>query len=97
MAKLLIEDAGEGLILRVKVVPGSSRTKISGILGTSLKVKVSSVAERGKANRELINLLSKKLGVKKNCIKIISGRSNPIKKLHITGINSENLLKKIDT
>ena len=49
---------------RVKVVPGSSKTGLVGILDAMLKVKVSATAEKGKANRCLISFLAKKLGVK---------------------------------
>lgn len=60
------------MVIDVKVTPNAKRQEIkleSGIL----KVKVISRAERGKANQELIEYLSKILGVKKADIKIVRG------------------------
>jgi len=42
----------------VKLSPGSSRDKISGWLGDSLKIRVCAAAESGKANAAVIRLLS---------------------------------------
>jgi len=95
MSKLSIEENETGVVLSVKVVPGSSKTAISGVLGRKLKVKVSAAPERGKANRELISFLSKILGVKKNCIEVISGHNKPHKRLRIFGISAEELIKKV--
>ncbi len=95
MSKLSIEENEAGVVLSVKVVPGSSRTAISGVLGRKLKVKVSAAPERGKANRELISFLSKILGVKRNCIEVISGHNKPHKRLQILGISAEELVKKL--
>ena len=40
-----------GVVLSVKVVPGSSKTAVVGELNGMLKVKLSAPPERGKANR----------------------------------------------
>jgi hypothetical protein len=60
------------MIVDVKVTPNAKRQEIKLESGT-LKVKVLSRAERGKANQELIEYLSKILGVRKADIKILRG------------------------
>ena len=45
-----VEPAADGCLIRLKVVPGSSRDAIAGILGGRLKVKVAAAPEDGKAN-----------------------------------------------
>ncbi len=95
MSELAIHPEGAGVSFKVKVVPGSSRTAISGILDGMLKVKVAAVAEKGKANKGLIEFLAEQLGIRKNAISIISGQTNPVKIIHITGISAERLAEKL--
>ncbi|MHC4638477.1 MAG: DUF167 domain-containing protein [Planctomycetota bacterium] len=95
MGNLKIEEIDGGIVLPVKVVPGSSKTSIAGLLDGMLKVKVSAPPEKGKANQCLIDFLEKKLSVKKNNIKIISGLTNPVKRIEISGISANAVSKKI--
>jgi len=81
--------------LGAKIVPGSSRTAICGVLDGMLKVRVSAPAEKGKANKCLVEVLSKKLGVRKNAVRIVSGQTSPIKQVQVLGISGEVLLKRL--
>ena len=80
------------VVLDVKVVPGSSRTKLAGILDGMVKIKVAAAAEKGKANRCLIEFLAKKLDVKKKAIEIISGKTSPVKQVQIAGVCAEDIV-----
>ena len=84
------------MIFTAKVVPGSNRTAVCGLLDEILKIKVSAAPERGKANQCLIELLAKQLGVKKNAVSIIFGKTKPIKRVQVSGISPETLLKKLN-
>ncbi len=95
MSNLSIETTDGGVVFTVKVVPGSSRTSVSGLLDDMLKVKVSAAAEKGKANKCLIDFLSQELGVKKNVIHIISGQVNPVKRVEVLGVSADMLEKKL--
>jgi uncharacterized protein (TIGR00251 family) len=50
------------LRLSVKVVPGAARDRLGG-LGDSLKIAVRAPAERGQANRAVVEVLGAALGV----------------------------------
>lgn len=95
MSNLSIETTESGVVFTVKVVPGSSRTSSSGLLDDMLKVKVSAAAERGKANKCLVEFLSQALGVKKSVIRIISGQINPVKRVEVLGVSADMLEKKL--
>ncbi len=58
------------MIIKVKVKPGAKEEKIEKIGDNEYHVSVKEPAEDGKANRRLINLLSKELGVGWKSIKI---------------------------
>lgn len=95
MANLMVQENDNGVTFTAKVVPGSSRTAISGLYDEMLKVKVSAAPEKGKANLCLIEFLAKKLGVSKKNVSIISGQTNPVKNVQILGISKESLLEKL--
>jgi uncharacterized protein (TIGR00251 family) len=95
MANLTIRKVEEGVVFKVKVIAGSSQTGICGFLDGMLKVKVSAAPERGKANQCLISFLAKQLGVKKNAVSIISGRTSPVKQVQVLGVSTETLLSKL--
>jgi uncharacterized protein (TIGR00251 family) len=96
MADLKIENIEGGVVFLTKIVPGSSRTCVCGLLGGMLKIKVSAQPEKGKANQNLIEFLAKQLGVKKNAISIISGQTNPIKQIQVLGVSADNLIEKLN-
>jgi hypothetical protein len=93
---LKIENIEDGVIFTVKVVAGSSRTCIAGELGGMLKVKIAAPAEKGKANQCLVHLLAEITTVRKNDVRIISGQTNPVKRIQIDGITGKQLLSRLE-
>jgi hypothetical protein len=74
-------------IIHVKVIPNARKSEIEGWQGETLRVRLHAPPEKGKANDELISLLSKEYGVKKSSIEILSGHTSRIKRVKIEGIN----------
>ncbi len=62
-----------GLILKVYVVPRSSKSEIIGIYNDCLKIKLKSPPVDNAANEELIKFLAEKLKMPKKNIEIIKG------------------------
>ncbi len=75
------------LLLRIKVVPGSSRDAIAGMLGDRLKVKVAAAPEAGKANAAVCELIADALGIKARDVTIESGHTAPEKTLRVKGVD----------
>ncbi len=65
-----------GVEVRLKVVPGASRTGIAGVLGDRLKLRVAAPPEGGRANRAVEELLSRLSG--RPC-RISAGHGTPLK------------------
>ena len=84
-----------GVIIAVKVVPGSSRTRIAGIYGGSLKVNIAAAPEKGKANKELTTFLAKLLGLSKSAVSVAAGEHNPHKEVLVAGLTSGDLLGRL--
>ena len=92
---MIQEDEG-GVVFTAKIVPGSSRTAVCGLLDGTVKIKVPAAPEKGKANQCLLAFVAKQLGVKKNAVNIISGKNRPIKQMQVSGVSVENLLEKLN-
>ncbi len=75
----------DGVELRVKVVPGASRTKIAGMLGDRLKIAVAAPPEAGKANRALCGHLAEVLRVALRDVEVVEGHTQPRKTVFISG------------
>ena len=72
--------------LRVKVVPGASRTEVVGLLGAAVKVRVAAPPEGGQANREVCALLADRLGLPLAQVTVVSGPASPNKVIGLVGI-----------
>ena len=95
MAGLDIQEIEGGVVFSAKIVPGSSRTAVSGLLGDMVKIKIAAAPEKGKANECLVEFLAKQLGVKKKAISIVSGLTNPVKQIKVLGLSAEVVLGKL--
>ena len=95
MAELTIDEIDGGVVFSAKIVPSGSKICLCGLLGDKLKIKVSAAPEKGRANKCLLDFLSKKLAVKKNNLTIIAGQTSPVKRIRVSGISTQTLLKKL--
>jgi len=89
---LKIKSSKNGICFAVKVVPGSSRTAIKGLLDHALKINLAAAPEKGKANKELIKLLSRTLNTSKSTIQITSGNHNTQKEIFVADLTESQLL-----
>jgi uncharacterized protein (TIGR00251 family) len=95
MAVLQIQEGRDGVVFTAKIVPGSSRTAVAGMLGGMVKVKVAAPPEKGKANQALVTFLADCLGVKKNDVTILSGQTQPVKQVQVAGIAAQTLVDRL--
>ncbi len=84
---MYIQDHKDGITLRVKVTPNSSKNSVTLGTGERLEIKLSSPPKEGKANEQLVKFLGKKVGVAPSSITILRGRSSRDKILLIRGLD----------
>ncbi|HDO23369.1 MAG TPA: YggU family protein [Nitrospirae bacterium] len=77
-----------GITIDIKVEPRSSSAGIQGIVGDTVKVKLTSAPVDGAANKQLIELLAKELGIRKSAFKIIRGEKSRNKVIRISGMDA---------
>lgn len=88
-------------MLSLRVTPNAGRDTIDGVEtrddGTSvLRIRVTAVPDKGKANAAVIALLAKLLGVPKSSISIVSGETARNKTV-LVSCAAEELVGKLTT
>ena len=79
-----------GLSIALRVTPRGGRDGIDGIEQLSdgrsvLKVRVRAIADGGDANRAVLALLAKTLGVPKASVSLLSGTTSRLKQIAVEG------------
>lgn len=87
---------GNDIIIKVKIVPGSSKNKIIGLYNDALKISIAAPPVEGKANKKCIAYLAKYFDVAKSKIEIISGQTSKNKLIKIYDISPKEFLDKIE-
>ncbi len=93
MCPVTTQPAGEEtVVLPVDVVPGAARNEVAIMEGKTLKIRVTAPPIKGKANKALLRLLAKTLGLHKNQVEIVSGHRARRKMIRVEGIDEDALL-----
>jgi uncharacterized protein (TIGR00251 family) len=80
----------QGISVALRVTPRGGRDDIDGVETlangkTVVKVRVRAIADGGEANRAVIELLAKALGVPKRQVRILSGVTSRLKQVAVDG------------
>lgn len=81
----------------VRAVPGSSTSGVVGQYGDAWKIRVRSVPERGRANSELVSILSKLLQVPVSAIVVTAGAGSRDKHVVIRGLAQDHVVAQLRT
>jgi len=81
--------------LAVHAVPRASRSEIVGLHGEAVRVRLQSPPVEGKANKALLELLAKELGVARRSVTLSAGDSARSKVVHIAGLTPAEVLKRL--
>lgn len=95
MKKIIFDKNKDGLLLTVKVIPNSSKNEI--IFEESfVKIKLTASPVENKANKALIEFLSKILKTAKSDIQIIKGKAGREKILLIKSADEKSVKNKFN-
>jgi uncharacterized protein (TIGR00251 family) len=89
---MAIVSSQQGIRLTIHVVPNAKQTLIALERDGSLTMRVHAAPVKGKANREIVKFLSKKLGIPSSKIQILAGVRSNVKTIEIIGMNERNFL-----
>jgi uncharacterized protein (TIGR00251 family) len=83
----MMESAGDGVVLTVRVIPRAAKSGLAGTRGDALLVRLRTPPVEGAANIELVDVLAKALDVPKKAISIVSGERSRQKRVRVSGID----------
>ena len=95
IVSLILTPKSGGIALAVKVVPGASRRRIAGEYAGGIKITVDQAPVEGAANRAVVVLLAKTLGIAPAQIRISRGQRGPRKEVIITGLSAELIQQRL--
>lgn len=90
----MLKETKDGIILTLRISPNASKNEIIQE-DSGLKVKITAQPIDGKANKALIEFLSKNFKIPKSYFKIIRGETAKDKTILISNTDIEYLLKFI--
>lgn len=82
-------------VIKLLVRPNSAKTIVDGLYQDRIKIRIASPPDKGRANRELIEFISKKTGVPKTFIRIISGGKSNFKEIEIKKDKETSFLRTL--
>lgn len=99
MASKAFTTHGDHIRMTVHLTPSGGRDAIGGLEAAAdgdehLKVRVSAVPEKGKANQALLAFFARKLGLAKSRLSLVSGETQRKKILRIDG-DPEDLMRRL--
>jgi len=91
-----LEKHKHGTIISVRAQPGARRNELRGVQNRQLKVYVTAVPEKGRANKAIIRALAEGLSLRKSQIELVAGEISKQKKFLIRGVEPDELLPLIE-
>jgi uncharacterized protein YggU (UPF0235/DUF167 family) len=92
---IAIQASDDGYILNVRALPGARRNEIRGQQDGALKIAVTQVAEKGKANMALREQLAKWLQLRKSQVTLIAGATQAQKRFLVREVPLATLQQRL--
>ena len=86
---------GDGVLLTIHVTPGAKRDAVGGEHAGALRVSTTKPADRGKANKHIVELVAKAVGIRRYQVELVSGHASRQKRLKIVGIDHAPLSRLV--
>lgn len=81
----MLEPHADGVVVSVRVVPGTRATEVSLASAGMLRIRVAAPAVEGKANEALLSFLADQLGVRTRDLVLLSGERSRMKRVLVRG------------
>lgn len=94
--ELLLESHPEGVVLTVRAQAKARRNAVVAVHAGMLRVAVTEAPEKGKANKAIVDVLSKALRCPKSAIQLRSGETSPQKRFLIVGADAASLRGQLE-
>lgn len=92
---MLLESSPTGIILSIKACPGAKRNEVR-LADDVLKVYVTQIPEKGKANEAIRKQLAKSLHLRPSQVELLQGETSPQKKFLLRNVTTETIQKTLE-
>ena len=93
--ELDLRQVATGIEVAVKGLPGSRKAGLRGVQEGAIRVGVTQVAEKGKANAAILETLAEALGIRRSRLTIVAGATSSQKRVLIEGLTVSELLERL--
>ena len=90
-----MSEASARLVVRVQ--PSAARSQVVRFEDGVLHLRIAAPPVRGKANRELIDFLSRLLGLPRSALSIDKGHASRRKTLAVAGMSPEAIRQRLES
>lgn len=88
------------MLIDIEVTPGTKTFQVPSGYNTwrkRIEVRLSEAAQKGKANKQLLELLASVLGVKASEVTLVSGPTSHRKTVHVRGMDMKQVLELLSS
>jgi uncharacterized protein (TIGR00251 family) len=90
-----VHESSAGVTFAVKLHPRARKNAITGELGGTLKLSLTSPPVEGRANKACTEFFAKLLKVPRSSVTIASGQTSRQKMIHVSGLSAEEVRNRI--
>ncbi|MFZ0294962.1 MAG: DUF167 domain-containing protein [Candidatus Sulfotelmatobacter sp.] len=90
-----IQESNGSVTFAIKVHPRARKNAVTGELGNTFKVSLTSPPVDGRANEACIDFFAKLLKLPRTSITIASGQTSHKKVIRISGLSAEEIRRRI--
>jgi uncharacterized protein (TIGR00251 family) len=90
-----IRELDDSVTFAVKVHPRAKQNGVTGELGDSLKVSLTTPPVEGRANASCIELFAKLLKVPRSSVTIASGQTSRNKVIRVAGVSAQYIRQRL--
>ena len=95
MVEIQTARGSDDLVIMVKARPRGRRNSIDGVHAGMLRITVTAVPEKGRANQRILEQLAESLQVPRSSVTLHSGSTSTIKKIRISGLSESELRSRL--
>lgn len=81
--------------INLRVIPGAKRDAIDGFLDGVLRVRVTAAPQDGNANRAVVKLLAKQLGLPRSSVVLAKGARSRDKVIEVSGLDLKAIRERL--
>lgn len=84
-----------GTLFQIKVITNAKKNEVIGWQENFLKIRITAIPEKGRANEEILSFLAKYTSLKKSQLSIYLGDTSNKKTLLVENISPQELKEKL--